>query len=223
MSFVSSGVIEFAVDTFGDGLLFTSSFGAESGVLLHLWSRVARHLPVVFIDTGFLFPETLRYRDRQKDPRDIASELGVRYVLDGSVRRQASRLRIVSELVDAISSRTVWSERFDGADDEIFEFQDRITARISGTLEPKLYEAEAERALAKPTESLDAYECVLRARSLLYTLSAADFPQAGRHKCGRRTPETGGIGQQQREQGEEGERGQYERLSVRPLAQTDRR
>src|SRR5205085_362538 len=55
--------LRFAVDTFGDGLLFTSSFGAESGVLLHLWSRVARHLPVVFIDTGFLFPETLRYRD----------------------------------------------------------------------------------------------------------------------------------------------------------------
>jgi len=125
------------------------------------------------------WPSTLRYRDRQKDPRDIASELGVRYVLDGSVRRQASRLRIVSELVDAVSSRTVWSERFDGADDEIFEFQDRITARISGTLEPKLYEAEAERALAKPTESLDAYECVLRARSLLYTLSVVDFPQAG--------------------------------------------
>lgn len=55
--------LAFAVDAFGDGLLFTSSFGAQSGVLLHLWSQVARHLPVVFIDTGFLFPETLRYRD----------------------------------------------------------------------------------------------------------------------------------------------------------------
>jgi phosphoadenosine phosphosulfate reductase len=55
--------LRFAVETFGKDLLFTSSFGAQSGVLLHLWSRVARHLPVVFIDTGFLFPETLRYRD----------------------------------------------------------------------------------------------------------------------------------------------------------------
>jgi phosphoadenosine phosphosulfate reductase len=55
--------LAFAVETFGEGLLFTSSFGAQSGVLLHLWSQVARHLPVVFIDTGFLFPETLAYRD----------------------------------------------------------------------------------------------------------------------------------------------------------------
>ena len=56
--------LSFAVETFGDDLLFTSSFGAQSAVLLHLWSEVARHLPVVFIDTGFLFPETLAYRDR---------------------------------------------------------------------------------------------------------------------------------------------------------------
>lgn len=55
--------LAFAVDAFGEDLLFTSSFGAQSGVLLHLWSEVARHLPVVFVDTGFLFPETLAYRD----------------------------------------------------------------------------------------------------------------------------------------------------------------
>jgi phosphoadenosine phosphosulfate reductase len=63
--------LAFAVDVFGDKLLFTSSFGAGSGVLLHLWSRVARHLPVVFLDTGFLFDETLAYKDR------IAGELGL--------------------------------------------------------------------------------------------------------------------------------------------------
>jgi phosphoadenosine phosphosulfate reductase len=63
--------LAFAVGTFGADLLFTSSFGAQSGVLLHLWSRVARHLPVVFIDTGFLFPETLRYKD------ELAERLGL--------------------------------------------------------------------------------------------------------------------------------------------------
>ena len=63
--------LAFAMEVFGDKLLFTSSFGAGSGVLLHLWSRVARHLPVVFLDTGFLFDETLAYRDR------VASELGL--------------------------------------------------------------------------------------------------------------------------------------------------
>lgn len=63
--------LAFAVDTFGRDLLFTSSFGAQSGVLLHLWSRVAKGLPVVFIDTGFLFPETLAYRDT------LAARLGL--------------------------------------------------------------------------------------------------------------------------------------------------
>jgi phosphoadenosine phosphosulfate reductase len=63
--------LAFAVDTFGDDLLFTSSFGAQSGVLLHLWSRVAKSLPVVFVDTGFIFPETLRYRD------ELAARLGL--------------------------------------------------------------------------------------------------------------------------------------------------
>jgi phosphoadenosine phosphosulfate reductase len=63
--------LAFAVETFGQDLLFTSSFGAQSGVLLHLWSRVAKGLPVVFIDTGFLFPETLRYLD------ELAARLGL--------------------------------------------------------------------------------------------------------------------------------------------------
>ncbi|MBN9163942.1 MAG: phosphoadenosine phosphosulfate reductase [Myxococcales bacterium 68-20] len=63
--------LAFAVETFGEDLLFTSSFGAQSGVLLHLWSQVARHLPVIFIDTGFLFPETLAYRDQ------LARQLGL--------------------------------------------------------------------------------------------------------------------------------------------------
>ena len=122
---------------------------------------------------------TLRYRDRQMDPRDIASELGVRYILQGSVRRQASRLRISTELVDAASNRTIWAEKFDGADDEIFEFQDRIAASIVGMLEPKVYQIEAVHAFEKPTESLDAYDCVLRAVSLLYTFDDSDFAEAG--------------------------------------------
>lgn len=124
---------------------------------------------------------TLRYRDRRMDARDIAAELGVRYILEGSVRRQASRLRISSELIDAATNRTVWADRFDGADNEIFEFQDRIASSIVGALEPRLYQVEAARALEKPTESLDAYECVLRALSLLYTFNDRDFAEAGRY------------------------------------------
>jgi len=122
---------------------------------------------------------TLRYRDRHMDPRDIASELGVRYILQGSVRRQASRLRISTELIDATSNRTIWAEKFDGVDDEIFEFQDRIAASIVGMLEPKVYQIEAAHAFEKPTESLDAYDCVLRALALLYTFDDSDFAEAG--------------------------------------------
>jgi TolB-like protein/class 3 adenylate cyclase/Tfp pilus assembly protein PilF len=124
---------------------------------------------------------TLRYRDRHMDAREIAAELGVRYILVGSVRRQTARLRISAELIDATSNRTVWAERYDGADSEIFEFQDRIASSIVGALEPRLYQAEVARALAKPTESLDAYECVLRALSLLYTFNDRDFDDAGRY------------------------------------------
>jgi len=124
---------------------------------------------------------TLRYRDLQMGAREIAAELGVRYIVQGSVRRWASRLRISSELVDAVNDRTVWADRFDGADNEIFEFQDRIAERIVGTLEPRVYEVEAARALEKPTESLDAYDCLLRALPLFYTFNDDDVTEAGRY------------------------------------------
>jgi adenylate cyclase len=124
---------------------------------------------------------TLRYRDREMDTRDIAAELGVRYVLKGSVRRRGSRVRISSELIDAVSGRAVWTEKFDGADSDIFEFQDRIATSIVGAIEPRLYQAESARALTKPTESLDAYDCVLRALSLLYTFNDRQFVEAGEY------------------------------------------
>ncbi len=124
---------------------------------------------------------TLHYRDRQMDVRDIAAELGVRYILEGSVRRRASHVRISSELIDAASSRTVWADKFDGPDSEIFEFHDRIATSIVAAIEPKLYQAESARALTKPTESLDAYDCVLRALPLLYTLNDRHFAEAGEY------------------------------------------
>jgi adenylate cyclase len=122
---------------------------------------------------------TLPYRDRSADVRQIASELGVRYVLDGSVRRQVEKLRIAVDLIDAGQNRTIWAERYDGAVGELFEFQDRIAANVVATIEPRVYEAEAERVRGKPTESLDAYDCVLRAFPLLYTSDERAFMAAG--------------------------------------------
>ena len=96
---------------------------------------------------------TLRYRDRAKDLRQIASELDVRYILDGSVRRQGNRLRIKCELMDLVANRLIWSERFDGSSDELFDFQDRITTSVLGRLEPRVRAVEAARVRDHPTES----------------------------------------------------------------------
>lgn len=122
---------------------------------------------------------TLRYRDRTMDSRSVAAELGVRYILEGTVRRRAARMRIATELIDVMNDRTLWADKFDGQDSEIFEFQDRIATRIAAEVEPKVYQAESARALTKPTESLDAYDCVLRALSVFYSLDGRQFDDAG--------------------------------------------
>jgi adenylate cyclase len=122
---------------------------------------------------------TLRYRDRGKDLRQIASELDVRYILNGSVQRQKTRLRINCELIDVGGNRPIWVERFEGSTDELFEFQDRITASILGTLEPRVRSVEAARVRDHPTESLDAYHCVLKALALLYLFTPESYRAAG--------------------------------------------
>ena len=123
---------------------------------------------------------TLRYREREKkDLRQIASELDVRYVLDGSVQRQGKRLRINTELTDVAANHPIWAERFEGSTDELFEFQDRITASILGSLEPRVRAVEAARVGDRPTESLDAYHCVLKAMALLYLFTSESYQAAG--------------------------------------------
>jgi adenylate cyclase len=122
---------------------------------------------------------TLRYRGREKDVRRAAGELDVRYVLDGSVRRQGTRIRINAELIDIPANNAIWAERFEGASNELFEFQDRITASILGALEPRVRAAEVARARDRPTESLDAYNCVLKALSRLYLFTPESYEEAG--------------------------------------------
>jgi adenylate cyclase len=122
---------------------------------------------------------TLRYRERTKDLRQIAGELDVRYVLDGSVRRRETSLRINSELIDVATNRPIWARRFDGANDNLFEFQDRIVAEIVGSLEPRVHAFEVARARTRPTESLDAYDCVLKAISQLYLFTDESYEESG--------------------------------------------
>jgi adenylate cyclase len=122
---------------------------------------------------------TLRYRDRGKDLRQIAGELDVRYVLDGSVQRQKTRLRINCELMDVVANRPIWAERFEGSTDDLFEFQDRIAASILGKLEMRVRAVEAAHVRDHPTESLDAYHCVLKAMASLYLFTPESYQSAG--------------------------------------------
>jgi adenylate cyclase len=120
---------------------------------------------------------TLRYSERgsNTDLRQIAAELDVRYLLDGSVWRKNEKLRIKVDLVDMTGNRCVWTQRFDGGNDEVFDFQDRIAASVIGSLEPRLQAVEAVRAGERPTDSLDAYDCILKAMSRLYKFTDESF------------------------------------------------
>jgi adenylate cyclase len=102
------------------------------------------------------------YKDRAVDVRQIGRDLGVRYVLEGSVRRAGNRLRITSQLVDAITGAHLWAERYDRDLSDIFAVQDEITASVAGVIEPALAEAEQQRVLRKPPDRLDAWEAYQR-------------------------------------------------------------
>ena len=108
------------------------------------------------------------YKGRAVDVKQVGRELGVRYVLEGSVRKAANRVRITGQLIDATTGAHLWAERFEGTLDDIFELQDQIAASVVGAIAPQLERAEIERAKRKPTESLDAYDYYLRGMANLH-------------------------------------------------------
>ncbi len=108
------------------------------------------------------------YKGRAVDARQVARELGVRYVLEGSVRKAASRVRIAGQLIDGSTGAHLWGDRFEGALEDIFDLQDQMTASVVGAIAPRLEQAEIERARRKPTESMDAYDYYLRGMASLY-------------------------------------------------------
>jgi hypothetical protein len=108
----------------------------------------------------------------------MARELGVRYVLEGSVRKAGNRVRITGQLIATTTGAHIWADRFDGALDDIFELQDQVASNVVGTIEPKLRLAEIERATRKPTESLDAYDLYLRALAQFWKWTAEGWREA---------------------------------------------
>jgi TolB-like protein len=107
---------------------------------------------------------TLRYRDQPFDLTKVGRDLGVRYVLEGSIRSDCNRLRVSCQLIDAATGTNVWAERFDRASDDVFALQDDIAQSAVGAIEPSLRRAEFERVKRKRPDSLDAYDLVLRAQ-----------------------------------------------------------
>ena len=119
------------------------------------------------------------YKGRAVDVKQVGRELGVRYVLEGSVRKAANRVRITGQLVDAATGAHLWADRFDGGLDDIFDLQDQVTERVVGAIAPAVEKAEIERAKRKPTESLDAYTLYLRGLAKLYQTSNRQANERG--------------------------------------------
>ena len=112
------------------------------------------------------------YKGRAVDVKQVGRELGVRYVLEGSVRKAANRVRITGQLVDTATGAHLWAERFDGGLGDIFDLQDQVTESVVGAIAPAVEKAEIERAKRKPTESLDAYALYLRGLARFYQFAS---------------------------------------------------
>ena len=113
------------------------------------------------------------YKGELVDVKQVTRELGVRYVLEGSVRIVGNRVRITPQMIDTTTGAHIWVDRFDGVLDDIFELQDQVASSVVGAIEPRLRLSEIERATSKPTQSLDAYFICSRVRSFTNTPSKA--------------------------------------------------
>jgi len=125
------------------------------------------------------------YKGRAVDVKQVGRELGVRYVLEGSVRKAGTKVRITGQLIDVSTGAHLWAERFDGGLEDIFDLQDRVTASVVAAIAPKLEQAEIERARRKPTASLDAYDYFLRGMAEFHQWTRASNNEALRlfHKA----------------------------------------
>jgi adenylate cyclase len=111
------------------------------------------------------------YKGQAVDVKLVGRELGVRYVLEGSVRKAGNRVRITGQLIDAATGAHLWADRFDGSLEDVFELQDKVASSVAGVIEPALQASEISRAAARPTRDLTAYDLYLRALAAMYSYS----------------------------------------------------
>jgi adenylate cyclase len=114
------------------------------------------------------------YKGKAVDVKRAARELGVRYVLEGSVRKGGNRVRITTQLIDAVTGNHIWADRYDGDLTDVFALQDEITKKVVAVIEPKLLEAEGIRSQSRSPEDLDAWGMVIQANSLFWRLTKSE-------------------------------------------------
>jgi adenylate cyclase len=144
------------------------------GMVEEITTAIAR-LPWLFVIAR---NSAFTYKGRAVDVKQVARELGVRYVLEGSVRKAGNRVRITGQLIDTITGAHIWADRFDGALGDIFELQDQVASNVAGAIEPKLRQSEIEHASHKPTTNLTAYDLYLRALAQSYRFTEEGFAEA---------------------------------------------
>ncbi|MBC8175856.1 MAG: adenylate/guanylate cyclase domain-containing protein [Deltaproteobacteria bacterium] len=146
------------------------------GIVDDIITELSR-FPYIFViarTTSFTF------KGKSVDVRQVGRELGVRYVLEGSVRKISDRVRITAQLIEAATGNHIWAERYDRNLEDIFSVQDEITAQVVGSIHPELYSAEMRRARQKPVESLDVWNYAVRARWHVLRLTREDNSEAKR-------------------------------------------
>jgi adenylate cyclase len=121
---------------------------------------------------------TFTYKGQAVDVKQVGRGLGVRYVLEGSVRKAGGRVRITGQLIDALTGTHLWADRFDGSLEDVFELQDKVAISVAGVIEPTLRQSEIERARRKRPDSLDAYDLYLRALPYAFTPMPEDADKA---------------------------------------------
>ena len=149
----------------------------SDGIVEEITTALSRFRSLFVISRNSAFT----YKGRAVDVRQVGRELGVRYLLEGSVRKAANRVRITGQLIEAASAAHLWADRFDGTPEDIFDLQDQVTSRVVGAISPALEQAEIDRVKRKPTESLGAYDYFLRGRAALHEGSVQGHKDALQH------------------------------------------
>jgi TolB-like protein/class 3 adenylate cyclase len=121
---------------------------------------------------------TFTYKGQAVDVKQVGRDLGVRYVLEGSVRKAGTQVRITGQLIDALTGTHLWADRFEGSLEDIFELQDRVAVSVAGVIEPALQAAEMRRAAARPTTDLSAYDLYLRALAKFFPITKGRLHEA---------------------------------------------